>query len=54
MNFFLNKKVGVLGLSRTGKSLINFLTKNGFTVFIWDDKKETLLKEKKKDQIQKY
>ena len=48
MNFFLNKKVGVLGLSRTGKSLINFLTKNGFTVFIWDDKKETLLKEKKK------
>ena len=47
MNFFLNKKVGVLGLSRTGISSIKFLQKKGFNVFGWDDNKKILLKAKK-------
>tara|TARA_B100000686_G_scaffold355242_1_gene471490 strand:+ start:7464 stop:8843 length:1380 start_codon:yes stop_codon:yes gene_type:complete len=48
MNFFLNKKVGVLGLSRTGISSIKFLKKEGFLVFGWDDNQEVLKKIKKK------
>jgi len=48
MNFFLNKKVGVLGLSRTGISSIKFLKKKGFNVFGWDDNKKILSKAKKK------
>ena len=47
MNFFLNKKVGVLGLSRTGISSIKFLKKKGFNVFAWDDNKKVLLEAKK-------
>ena len=47
MNFFLNKKVGVLGLSRTGISSIKFLKKKGFSVFGWDDNKKILSKAKK-------
>ena len=47
MNFFLNKKVGILGLSRTGISSIKFLKKKGFDVFGWDDNKEILSKAKK-------
>ena len=47
MNFFLNKKVGILGLSRTGTSSIKFLKKKGFDIFGWDDNKEKLLKVKK-------
>ena len=48
MNFFLNKKVGVLGLSRTGISSIKFLKKKSFVVFGWDDNKKILSKAKKK------
>jgi len=47
MNFFLNKKVGILGLSRTGISSIKFLKKKGFDVFGWDDNKKILSKIKK-------
>ena len=47
MNFFLNKKVGILGLSRTGISSMKFLKKRGFDVFGWDDNKEVLSKAKK-------
>ena len=47
MNFFLNKKVGILGLSRTGISSMKFLKKKGFDVFGWDDNKEILSKAKK-------
>ena len=48
MNFFLNKKVGVLGLSRTGISSIKFLKEKGFNVFGWDDNRKKLSKAKKK------
>jgi len=51
MNFFLNKKVGVLGLSRTGISSIKFLKKKSFVVFGWDDNKKILSKAKKKLNI---
>ena len=44
MNFFLNKKVGILGLSRTGISSMKFLKRRGFDVFGWDDNKEVLSK----------
>ena len=54
MNFFLNKKVGVLGLSRTGISSIKFLKKEGFLVFGWDDNQEVLKKIKKKIKILKF
>ena len=47
MNFFLNKKVGILGLSKTGISSIKFLRKKGFDVFGWDDNKKILSKIKK-------
>ena len=47
MNFFLNKKVGILGLSKTGISSIKFLKKKGFDVFGWDDNKKILSKIKK-------
>ena len=47
MNFFLNKKVGILGLSKTGVSSIKFLKKKGFDVFGWDDNKKILSKIKK-------
>ncbi len=47
MNFFLNKKVGVLGLSRTGISSIKFLKEKGFNVFGWDDNRKKLSKAKK-------
>ena len=47
MNFFLNKKVGILGLSRTGISSMKFLKRRGFDVFGWDDNKEVLSKAKK-------
>jgi UDP-N-acetylmuramoylalanine--D-glutamate ligase len=47
MNFFLNKKVGILGLSRTGISSIKFLKKKSFDVFGWDDNKKILSKIKK-------
>ena len=47
MNFFLNKKVGILGLSKTGISSIKFLIKKGFDVFGWDDNKKILSKIKK-------
>ena len=47
MNFFLNKKVGILGLSRTGISSMKFLKRKGFDVFGWDDNKEVLSKAKK-------
>jgi len=51
MNFFLNKKVGVLGLSRTGISSIKFLKKKCFIVFGWDDNKKIFSKAKKKLNI---
>ena len=47
MNFFLNKKVGILGLGKTGISSIKFLKKKGFDVFGWDDNKKILSKIKK-------
>ena len=47
MNFFLNKKVGILGLSKTGISSIKFLKKKGFDVFGWDDNKKILSKIRK-------
>ena len=47
MNFFLNKKVGILGLSRTGISSMKFLKRKGFEVFGWDDNKKVLSKAKK-------
>ena len=53
MNFFLKKKVGILGLSRTGTSSIKFLKKKGFDIFGWDDNKKIFLKEKRKLSIQK-
>ena len=48
MNFFLDKKIGILGLSKTGISSVKFLKKKGFDIFGWDDNKELFFKLKKK------
>ena len=51
MNFFLDKKIGILGLSKTGISSVKFLKKKGFDIFGWDDNKELFSKLKKKNNF---
>ena len=51
MKIFLNKKIGVLGLSRTGLSSVKFLKKKGFNIYGWDDNNKKFINSKKKFNI---
>ena len=44
MKIFLNKKIGVLGLSRTGLSSVKFLKKKGFNIYGWYDNNKKFIK----------
>ena len=49
-NIFLNKKILIYGLGKTGVSTFNFLKKKS-KIFLYDDNKKNLISEK---QIKKF